>query len=114
MKILREIRRMQKFIDFIISKIVFFRLIREIFYDVDKINMNILEKKNHYRIQRAALKALQKTTKCYLFIFFSNKCIIQLHYYCKLYDFYSRFIIYKLVTIHSSTKSKNVKTERDE
>jgi len=52
---LKEIKKYQKFIEFLISKLLFARLIKEIFYNL-RSNVNL-------RIQSMTLKTLQEIAK---------------------------------------------------
>jgi histone H3/H4 len=63
MKALREIRRLQKSMNLIIFRLFFQRVVRDVLYDIDLT----------YRMQKSALKTLQKATKAILITKFESK-----------------------------------------
>ena len=66
MNVFKEIRKYQKSIDFMISKLSFQRIIREILFEI--IDQNV-----EMRIQTNVLKTLQKTIEIYVIDIFENK-----------------------------------------
>ena len=80
-KTFRDIRRYQKFIEFLISKICFNRFVREFIHDITKKNIEFDDIIEDFRIQRAIFEVFQKTTKNYIIFVLSNKYIISLHYF---------------------------------
>jgi hypothetical protein len=69
MKILREIKRLQKSIDLIISRLFFTKVVRDVMYDIFF--------NDTYQIQSKILKALQKATKSMITTKFQSKfCVI--------------------------------------
>jgi histone H3/H4 len=71
MKTLREIKRLQRLIDLIISRLFFAKIVRDVLYDIFF--------NDTYQIQLKILKALQKTTKSMITTKFQSKfCVISL------------------------------------
>ena len=62
---LKEIKKYQKFIELLISKLLFVRLIKEIFHNL-RLNVNL-------RVQSITLKTLQKIAKVNLVLEFYRK-----------------------------------------
>jgi len=62
---LKKIKKYQKFIKLLISKLLFARLIKEIFYNL-RLNVNL-------RVQLIALKTLQEIAKVNLVLEFDRK-----------------------------------------
>jgi hypothetical protein len=62
-KALREIRRLQRSTNLLISRLSFQRVVRDVLYDIDAT----------YRIRRSALKTLQKAAKTMFITKFENK-----------------------------------------
>ena len=66
LNVLRKIRKYQKSIDFLISKLSFQRLIRKIMFE-------IVDQNAEFRIQATVLKALQKAIEIYVIDILENK-----------------------------------------
>lgn len=74
MKHMPKIRKYQKSTDFLIPRLSFQRLVREILHDEAN---NFNRKENDYRIQSSALAALQEATEAFMCTLLSSKCIVQ-------------------------------------
>ena len=66
LNVLREIRKYQKSIDFLISKLSFQRLVRKIMFEI--VDQNV-----EFRIQAIVLEALQKAIEIYVIDILKNK-----------------------------------------
>ena len=66
LNVFKKIRKYQKSIDFMISKLSFQRMIRKILFEI--IDQNV-----EMRIQTNVLKTLQKTIEIYVIDIFENK-----------------------------------------
>ncbi|KYM76082.1 Histone H3-like centromeric protein cse-4 [Atta colombica] len=70
--VLQEIKHLRRTTHFVIPKLSFARLVREIIID-------IFPRKNITRIQATALEALQEATEMYLVQFFEDAVLLALH-----------------------------------
>ena len=70
---LKEIRRYQKTTDLLIKKLPFQRLVKEIMTELTQ------DKKESYRIQSAALSALQEASETYLTHLFNDTNLAAIH-----------------------------------
>ena len=84
--ILRNIKKLQKLKNFIISKIVFRKHVRAII-----INVQSFKKSNEYvnKITIEIFDNFQKTIEIYITTFFNNKCIIFMHYLITMFSIIS-------------------------
>ncbi len=99
MKTLREIRRLQRSTDLIISRLSFAKVVRDVLYDIFF--------NDTYQIKSKILKALQKTTKSMITTKFQSKfCVISLK--CALIEEQ----VFNLCVIHAKRVTLQVKNMR--
>ncbi len=99
MKTLREIRRLQRSIDLIISRLSFAKIVRDVLYDIFS--------NDTYQIQSKILEALQEATKSMITTKFQSKfCVISLK--CALIEEQ----VFNLCVIHAKRVILQVKNMR--